>query len=1177
MMSSPRNNELILRLTSVRRRVRRRLAAYGLFAVLGGGALAFLTILTLDWALWLPGPLRALGLLLFIAGFFGATLHWIVRPLRVRIGLEEIAGRLERHFAPLGDQLSSSVNFLGGAEGASPEMVQEVIGDTERRIRDLPLESALRVEPVAVRGSLFGVSMVVVLSLMVIAPQWIRTGIDRYAAPWGPTEWPRRVQIVPITGDQVVPLGESAGVAMRVARGLVGNLRGLVYVRAADGSVQAITLDRDEEGTFYATLDAVTTDMEYWFSAGDDDTERKPARITAVPRPEVAEIAARIRPPDYADQGVSRTFDLAHEAASAVVGSEITVTLRPSKALPDPFHSGARMILNESEAIPLQIDPSNTGRLTGQLRLTEDVSFRVELRDEHGFQNRAPSKYRIAARPDAPPSVSILHPPSLLELTPQATVELQAHAEDDLGIGEVRLEATRDGGGARTEIDLSQVMQLRRGEEGVSASVSHTWDLSTLALRSGDVVDYEFIVRDNFADEVTNGQVGRSGSQQLRIISAAEFELRVREDLNALEARIRQVAQDQDELRGRVDALARTMDATAGLSALQLSLVSAVESAQARLGVQLRELASRFDELARRMEQNRSGDSEAWERMRQSGDSVRLIAAGPMTEAGAALARSRDDAEPAVQRAALEDGGLQQDSAAEGLRALLRNVNRWSTFQGLVTKTRDLLERQTGLQRSTSQFGQKSMGKSADALTEPDATELGRLAREQEELGLDVDQHLARMGELADATREKQPATADSIDAAVRAARASQVHEKLRSASKALSENRTGAAGLEQRNAADGLRKMVQALREREQRELEELRKKLDGGEEQVSWLIEFQETIKTATAEAGGVAASAEVFASLESQQRTLARNTATVAAEFEGNERTSTAAAAVRQAVEPMELAALRLADSLASPAIDSQTEALQHLQEALRLLEELSQAAADLAIRQSLERFQDGLEAVLTAQLAVNDGILALEPVVRERGPNGRVESRQATKLAREQNETAEQLEELRKDLTDVPVYEWGLTRASAWMDQSSEALELRQIDASLIELTGRIAAQLQQLLAAIAETLALPMETEFAEAESGSGGSSGATAGGGAAIPPVAELLVLKAMQLEINERTRQAAQIAAVQSSGDPDHQVQNAGAEAIKNLAGIAEDQAEIRRLADLVTRKAKAQSLPKP
>ena len=201
-------------LTALRRTVRRRLVTYGLFAVVASGVPALLTVIILDWLFWLPPLLRTAGGLTFVAGFVGATLHWVVRPLRARVGIDELAGELERRFRALQDRLSSTVNFLERRDAGSAAMMRQVIAETEQTIRELPLGAALSIRPLAVRGAVFATGLVVLGAVVGFAPEWSQTGLYRYLHPWGAIEWPRTVAIVPLTGGQTVALGESATVRM---------------------------------------------------------------------------------------------------------------------------------------------------------------------------------------------------------------------------------------------------------------------------------------------------------------------------------------------------------------------------------------------------------------------------------------------------------------------------------------------------------------------------------------------------------------------------------------------------------------------------------------------------------------------------------------------------------------------------------------------------------------------------------------------------------------------------------------------------------------------------------------------------------------------------------------------------------------------------------------------------
>ena len=63
-----------------------------------------------------------------------------------------------------------------------------------------------------------------------------------------------------------------------------------------------------------------------------------------------------------------------------------------------------------------------------------------------------------------------------------------------------------------------------------------------------------------------------------------------------------------------------------------------------------------------------------------------------------------------------------------------------------------------------------------------------------------------------------------------------------------------------------------------------------------------------------------------------------------------------------------------------------------------------------------------------------------------------------------------------------------------------------------------------------------------------------------VPTIAELLVLKAMQKEINGRTRRFAESRDMQDPGEAQ----------LRELQMLGEDQAQVRQLTELVTQKAR-------
>ena len=1154
-------SQVIERLSAIRRTIRRRLIAYGACVVAMGGVAAFLTIVTLDWLLWLPTAIRMLVAGVFLAGFVGATRHWIVRPLLARLELGAVAARLERHFGALDDRLISTVNFLDRGDAGSATMMRQVIANTERILTQLPLESALSLKPLIRRIALTTVTLAALVVMMLTSNGWVQTGLYRYLYPWGELQWPRSVSIQPMTGDRVVAIGESVTVRMAIVRGLTDTLRGVVHVREPGGSATRLAMRRDDNHTFQATIDTITSDLEYWFEAGDDETKRTPFAISTVPRPEVIEALAEVQPPPYARQQKPRVEDLADGPVHAPVGGRVRVTVRSSKPVVAAEGDAAcGLRTDDGELIPLLPAGDDDTQLTTLLTVASDLHFRIELRDEHGFENRGAKPQAILATPDAPPVVAVIEPPATVELTPRASLPLLVRVEDDFGVMSLALESEVGGRETGLTASLSEELVVSEREHGVEAQASYVWDIERLGLAAGDVVSYSVVATDNHRNETGEGQTGRSAVMHVKIISDAEFDARVRSDLALLEARIRETALAEADLLDRTSVLLRTGETAVTLTAAERDLAATLAAEQARLIRRLGELGRRFRRLVDRMERNESGDAEMRGRLSYLIDSLQRVAATSMTTASTTLSEASSTTGAAAQQQRVAAAVEAEEASVDDLRTLLHSMADWGSFRELVTKTRDLLDRQNQIRQKTVSLGKETLGQSIETLNEDDRLHLKRVARQQEQLGGDVERLLERMRATATEGDKDDSTGTQAIEDALRIARALDLSKHLQTSLEGITENRTAAAAIAQQAAAEAMRKMEAALKERENRQLEALRKRLEEARDQVAFLIEHQEAVQKDTREAGMTAPDDDVWRALNREQHTVRGNTRSVADELADMPDNAAAARLVRQSTRPMGEAERHLRDADGSVARADQDEALALLGDALNELEVSADETADELFRRTLAQIREMLQAVLAAQQDVNVGVAELVGALQETSRVDRRQARTASKLARSQAEVLATLNAELATFEKVVVYRWALERISAWMLESRDRLTNRRLDDELVNITDRIARELEKLITAIQETENLPMDTQFVETESGGGGGDGGSSKDDQPpVPTVAELLVLKAMQVDINNRT------ASRYEALDMEHATE---AE-LRGLKNVADDQKEVRRLTELVTQRA--------
>jgi len=1152
---------IIRRLEQIRRTVRLRLVVYGVMAVLAGGMVSFLTLSAIDWLLRLPGLLRLITTLAFMIGAAGAAIHWVIRPVRARIDTTEIARQLERRFAGLRDRLATTVQFLQAGSSDSAVMTERVIANTDAEISKLRLESALSLRPLGRCALWFAVSACVFGLVLGTAPNWVRTGFYRHIDPFGAVEWPRRVEIVPLTAAESVAMGESVTVRMAVQRGLHDRLRAIVRLREPNGEVFARTAQRDRDGTFFATIDAVTRDLEYWFEAGDASTAENPFRIRVVRRPEVVEALATVHAPPYAPSVAAVTQSLSDGPVRAPIGGAVQIAIRASKPIPTATTAArAALRLADGSAVPLVSDPSDANRLTTTLTVHENSVFRVELRDEEGFSNRGAVLHAIHAVPDAPPTVIILKPLAVVETTPNGAVEFHIKVADDFGLSAVSLDVERSADGQRRSVDLV-------GELTGSAAGDRSWTASTtfkpsmLSAEPGAVLVCSAVATDNRRLDDAGGQTSVSNAVRIKVISPAEFDMRIRDERDGLEDRLRRALLAQTELLDGTRSVQRAAPDAAALTDTESAQVRAMAGRQSRVGSRLEDLAERFAELRTRIVQNEVGDPTVLQNMVELSLALRRLAAREVRKAGGALTAAGNAAVSEDQQKFLAEVSENQVAVVEQLTALLANLAKLGDFQTLVSRTRDLLDAQTELRTRTQHMGRSLLGKTVESLTPEEAAGLRGLERRQVRVADEVKQLLSNIQRAMQKSHEKDPSGEEALDNALRTARMLKLENRVQAAAEAIADNRTAAASIEQKSSANALRRMLQSMQERQKRELERLSKTVRDAAAQVAEVLEAQRDLQVATKEAAAVDPGEAAMAGMSGMQRTIRNNTQEIGEELEDRIETLDAARLVRSAAEPMAAAEQRLAGLDAEAAVAVQGQAMGLLEQALELLQALDEKIAEASLQRTLGEIQDALSDIAEIQEDINGGVDKLHEAVAKSKRVRRAQAREAARLAREQNGLRRRLDEWLPDLQDVVVFAWSLTGVRDRMDESRRMLDNRKIDDALVESVERILRDLRRLVAAIDETRKLP-EPEFAEAEEGGAGGGGGAAAQAAKkpVPTVTELLVLKSLQRDLVERTRRLHEEAA-------DADVTEAQ---LRKIVVLGEDQAEIRNLAEKLTKRAR-------
>jgi hypothetical protein len=499
-------------------------------------------------------------------------------------------------------------------------------------------------------------------------------------------------------------------------------------------------------------------------------------------------------------------------------------------------------------------------------------------------------------------------------------------------------------------------------------------------------------------------------------------------------------------------------------------------------------------------------------------------------------------AEARARQAAAEQAGDQEaatDAAAEATAAeqeaadaqrevrdeltdLAATLDRGEDAWVVSRRIEQLAEDLAALQSRTGELAEQTMGRDREDLTAEERRELDDVAREQSELAERAEELVDELDRRADAMEKADPIESEGLREAAREARREGLEERMREAEQGARENRLQQAGAAQQQAAEALERMQETIEEARKARVDELKRRMDSLVESLQALIAASEDEVIALAQIAGPDDDSGVATRAEAMIR-LQRNTLAVAAEAtmaderigrivsRGAEHQAAAIGDLRQA--PPDLDAAR----------DSEERGLASLREALELAEQAAEELAQQQAEAEREQLLAAYRTILETQTGIKVETERISPAEGERlDRRGLVASR---RLATDEETVGESLTAVQTDFTAVEdslVFSMTHRNLDRWVADVASRLRDGRPDAATIARQSMIIEAVGGLIEALDRERQGPDDPfDQQQQAGGAGGEQGGQQGDQPQplIPPIAELKMLRSIQIQILEATR----------------------------------------------------------
>ncbi|MEM6259177.1 MAG: hypothetical protein AAGI37_12910 [Planctomycetota bacterium] len=1201
----------------------------------------------LDYALRMPGAMRLL-IGLAVLGLAGV---WLVtrlnRALRFWPTLAELALRAERLYPQLAGSLASAVEFsLAPAGYAEPNstamMAKTAVDEMEEKTRDVDVKRMVKLKPTVQACLLAVLAALILVSVVAAAPQASATAAQRWLLPMGDTQWPKVNEVGVLTPDDAVFAADGkVRLRAQVTKGWKDGMRMTVQYRmldeAGEGEWQSVRVAEQKNASkpgqhvYEAMLDVPpavarslmagqrsSATLEVRYSAGDDTTPTQ--SLTVAARPEIASVVISSAPPEYALGLIGDQRVALHEqtdrivSASVLYGSSIDFEVEFNKPLPI---ESAQAVVDRVARQPIVTDPAEGDSALGwrtspdiQLDqptndtvngftvsgvLASNLQVQLPLTDGFGLKSAEGERaYQVQLIEDELPASVLTQPATDESVLPDATVQINAMAQDDISMQSLSLDIVvpdRD----NTPDDAEQI--ATRSIEGAGLLVTgrtetleldYALSLSELKLLPGDEVLITAMGQDIYELDGYRHDPVASDTRRLRVITEQELADQVRRVLRGVRNTSQSLERNQRLVSERTETSppAETVDQQGNISRRIAAQQDTVEALRDRLTRNrphnleaLEDLLDRADamlELAEQAsEQAEQALSEAAQRQQQ-GEQARQRQQDAAAESNRnAEAQAKQDAEQADQNRQQAQGEA-REAQAEAREQLAELVAALDTGESVGEIESELSEIQREAERAaqkTKELLPKTIGQKAEDLDDETRQELEENADKQRELADRAEALVDKMRAAAEQIGEngetpEERATAETLSQAADIAERQGLQEKTEEAAEKLDQNQVADAASQQQQAMNTLEQMMEELGKQQQRRQEELKRLLQELAQKIQKLVDEQRS-QLARAEA----AQPNALGVLEQPQFMLRKRTMAVQAEAMQAPRTEPSGEPLGNAVKAQAEAIKSIRVSDKTGTLNHETEALAQLEAALALInqqqeqqQQEQQREERFALRQAYYDLADRQERLLTIATQHQQD----EDYTRRdwRQINRLyVEPLEDRSIEQEQATIRTAAKELEEKAGEAMVYQSLHRRIDQAANRAENRLQGRRIDALVLDDQRSVIVMLRAMGDALDDT-ADPdkfeqdeQEQEQQQGEQQPGQGEGEEP---PLVPDLAQIKLLREVMIVLRNQTESIAE------SGDnlPE-------ADRNQRLNDLAEQQRELKSLGEQLIEKLKQQMQP--
>lgn len=600
-----------------------------------------------------------------------------------------IAMEVEAKNPELMSSLVSYTEFTDAKEvaSASPELLEAMREFAVQKSQQIKFSDVIDYSQIKKLLSYAGVALIISVGLSVSWSEHFGIMFKRLAGI--ETSYPIQTKLVDITGDAVIPFGQSADI--KVSAGGVIPENALLYARPANTSEEWSELPMEllENGfSFRRSIDTPDRDMTYYVSMGDYQSQEHTIKVVRSPR--VVKTEVQLELPAYLKRKNETSDQLNLEVPQ---GTIIKWKLFCDKKVGQmTVHYGDKKLKTKIA--------SNGTELSFTLKAEDSFAYTfswTEGASGKGF-HFDDVEYNVKVIRDARPRITFVGRAPSGPATVHKSVDFKWRAKDDYGLDKLYLVYTvTTSGSSKTPKENRILIQDHKGL--INDDDQSSWKLSKSIkdLKAGQQISYHLEVND-FKQDDQGGRITRSPVRQLSIFSKDDYMDWFRRELKTRNDIVKQTFVTEREASKKLKLM--LLDKKAEKLKDQLKSLEVSQGSEAR---KTSKVSGDLAWLVEELESNKLSKEGGSKNLKKYSEVMSLVSNTSLPTVTTHLRNARLEADAAKHY--MTSAKEEVDGIVENLKKVLASSSTLLLEEALIVELKDMIKVQEEVRANTADWG----------------------------------------------------------------------------------------------------------------------------------------------------------------------------------------------------------------------------------------------------------------------------------------------------------------------------------------------------------------------------------------------------------------------------------------------------------------------------------------